>query len=347
MCRYILLSVCFLPCLVSSALADITVWEGGAVNCTISDLNHTIRINQPGTYGFRAERDSQLAEIQWIKVQSGVSGTVTVKIAYDGTGGDGATDVWEINLDNATTGILAELDIEGDLGEVAGVLVDSVSGDVLVGGDLHETFDGGTITGDIVIAGTLSGDIEGDSIASVDVNGAGPHTGNIDAASGDLGAVDITGEMAGDITCATLSGDIDITGKLSGNLVVDGDMSNAIDIGGDLEGNMELGEGSSGQLTGSVIIDGDVLDTGDNHVWIYQMDGGHFECGDMDLGQETNDPNEYEWLSLGGPLAALTLEQTGTLDIRDTLSGVLRLRTATADLAIVIGSDDAWRALLV
>ncbi|MBU0641599.1 MAG: hypothetical protein KKB50_22295 [Planctomycetes bacterium] len=70
------------------------------------------------------------------------------RLLVDETIGVGATDVWEINLSNATTGNIAELRIAGDLGESNNIVADNVTGTVTVGGDLLHDMN---ITGDITI----------------------------------------------------------------------------------------------------------------------------------------------------------------------------------------------------
>lgn len=100
MLRYTSIVLICLAGATNGALGDIYVWTENAEHCTIDDEDNTIEINEAGTYGFRAWNPSTqaLEEIQDLSVDSSVTGTVTVSIAYDAGGGDGATDIWELDL---------------------------------------------------------------------------------------------------------------------------------------------------------------------------------------------------------------------------------------------------------
>ncbi len=202
MLRCTLLSLFCVLGVTSGAFGEIYVWQGDAEDCTLDHEDNTIQINEAGTYGFRAwdPATEELEAIQWIRAQIGVSGTVTVKIAYDAGGGAGATDVWEIDLSNATTGTLAKLEITEDLGQTNGVTVDSVSGEVEMGGNLLNTFDGGDIGAPITIGGLLSGNISADSARDITVDGTGTHTGSMTVRGVYSDALALGGPMSGDIS---------------------------------------------------------------------------------------------------------------------------------------------------
>ena len=199
MLRRTLLTVC---CLMGAtcAFADIHVWEGSADDCTIYHDNNTITINEPGTYGFRAwDTVDTLEEIQSITVNSNVTGDVTVTIAWDEYGGDGATDLWEGNLTHGTYAVeLAGLEISGSLGTTAaGFTCEDVTGDIDIGGNV-------ATAGDVTF-GDVSGDIDfGGGVAS-----------------------------GGDVNFGDVSGYMDILDSLNGVLQVNGDLCE-IQIGGEV-----------------------------------------------------------------------------------------------------------------
>jgi|GEM_PF-3806683 len=94
MLRHTLLSVfCLLGA--TCAFADIHLWEGNAANCTISDVDNTIQINYPGTYGIRAWNPNTYAlqALGDITIGPSVLGNVTIRIAYSDAGGPGATNI--------------------------------------------------------------------------------------------------------------------------------------------------------------------------------------------------------------------------------------------------------------
>ena len=107
MLRITAIAVACVFCTVGAAFADIEIWDGDDIDPppTIDHDLNTIEIEAAGTYGFRAwDGDAALEEIRSITVDSGVTGAVTVTIAWDEYGGDGATDVWTGNLTHASRG---------------------------------------------------------------------------------------------------------------------------------------------------------------------------------------------------------------------------------------------------
>jgi len=99
----------------------------------------------------------------------------------------------------------------------------------------------------------------------------------VDGHEVDLDGLKISGSIAteGDFICDYITGDVIIGGN------VGGDDLHTFEAKGDLAATLEI----CGELpdTGSVKIDGDVLDVGSNHLYITHMTGGHFECHDMEL----------------------------------------------------------------
>ncbi|MBU0641456.1 MAG: hypothetical protein KKB50_21560 [Planctomycetes bacterium] len=225
MSRWTVLSIYCVLCATSGTLADIHVWEGDPSDCTISDTFNTIQIDAAGTYGFRAwDGIGTLEAIQWIRVQSGVTGTVTVKVAYSATGGNGATNVWEIDLSNAGIGNIAELRISGDLGDVDDIVADNITGTFNVTGDVLHMIDiGNDITGAITIGGDLEAaiDVEGDIEAALTITG--------------YLLADISADSASDITIngssGTHTGDITINGPYADTLLLNDSLSGQITIG--------------------------------------------------------------------------------------------------------------------
>ena len=215
MLRYTLLATFWLLS-ATCAFGDVLVWDGIAGNCTINDENNTITINEPGTYGFRAwDGSSALEEIQSITVNSTVTGDVTVTIAWDEYGGDGATDVWTGNLTHGTYAVyLAGLEISGSLGTTAaGFTCEDVTGDIDITGSVA--------TGGIVTFGDVTGDIT------------------------------VGGDMAtgGNVSCDSVTGDITIGGNTYNTLDLgDVDSSSTITITKDLEGTL------SANTLGNVLI---------------------------------------------------------------------------------------------
>jgi len=107
-------------CMTSSGIADIVFWEGDPNDCTYDNYYNTVTINVAGTYGIRAvdpndpNDPNDVLSIQNIDVDPNVAGTVTVTIAWDENGGNGAADLWTGNLAHASYDVyLAGLEISG------------------------------------------------------------------------------------------------------------------------------------------------------------------------------------------------------------------------------------------
>ena len=206
----------YILCITCGAHAEIVVWDGIG-GCNPNHIQNTVEITQAGSFGFRAERDGQLAEIQNIWINSNVTGDVKVTIAYDENGGAGATQIWEMDLKTGeSTGYLMRVNCEGAIGQENKIMADyfgdglSEPGIIYAGGVAeHDVeFDGGIgyiliqgdcvgnlslgefngcwekacqnpYHGDITINGHLLGDLTAGSPHNVTITGTGEHTGNI------------------------------------------------------------------------------------------------------------------------------------------------------------------------
>jgi hypothetical protein len=138
MLRYTILALICLAGPTNSALGDVYVWTENAEDCTIDHEDNTIQINEAGTYGFRAwDGSSELEEIRSITVDSGVTGDVTVTIAWDQYGGNGAADLWTGDLTHATYAVyLAGLEISGSIATTDDFICDNITGTVDIDGDV-------------------------------------------------------------------------------------------------------------------------------------------------------------------------------------------------------------------
>ena len=107
-CVLTALSYCWTVC------AAIEEWTG-ATGYDINQTNGTVLITAAGTYKFQSYDGATPADIEWIRVQSGVTGTVRVSVYQDPNDGSGvgAANVKEIDLSNATTSYLDRLYISG------------------------------------------------------------------------------------------------------------------------------------------------------------------------------------------------------------------------------------------
>jgi hypothetical protein len=189
MYRNLLLTASFLF-YATCAFADVYVWTNNAANCTINDQDNTIQINVAGTYGFRAWNgdagNPALENIQNITIASSVSGDVTVRIAYDSAGGNGAADVEKGNLTRAGRTIdLAALNIAGNLATTGNFVCNTVTGTVNVAGTLGDgpestvyTLQANSITGTLNV-GTLIGNISTGTLHDVNLTGTSYHLGSI------------------------------------------------------------------------------------------------------------------------------------------------------------------------
>ena len=149
----------------------------------------------------------------------------------------------------------------------------------------------------------------------------------------------IAGDVLGTIRVGSIEDSsgtgLNITGGVSGLVKTLGNVNGTVEILQDVEGSIEIG----GQLTGTLDIGGDACDTGDNHIQICHMVGGHFECENMELKD-----NRVGWMSLGEGLESQpnweSIEHTGTLDIHGTLSGLFHSRSRCG-LTMTIDTIDA------
>jgi hypothetical protein len=164
----------------------------------------------------------------------------------------------------------------------AGVVVDDISGDLSVGGDLLGSISADSGSGDITITGDATYGIAFSGSTSRDISIGGTHIGGIAA------------NTAGD---STISG----AGPHSGAITLRQSYSRCLTINGDMTGNIGVG----GALTGSIVIGGDVVDVGDNHIHIHQMDNGYFECHDVELIDGL-----WNWFVLGKNAAERTISTT-------------------------------------
>ncbi|MBK8914836.1 MAG: hypothetical protein IPM64_09610 [Phycisphaerales bacterium] len=200
----------------SVAMASATVSEWNGVNPAKWSYNpqtNTIEIlaADSATFSFEAYNSGTGAplDIDNIVVQSGVTGTVHVRIApQPGSGRTyGAANVKGINLSAATTGNLAGVVISGDLGALTGVTVSNITGAVAA--------DDGT---NISVAGNLGAALTLNSATALNVAGGGTHTGDITIAGAGphTGAISLTGDYSGDMT---------LTGDRSGQVKINGDLT--------------------------------------------------------------------------------------------------------------------------
>jgi len=144
MLRYTLLSLFCLLGMTSSAPGDILVWTLNGEDCTIDDEDNTIQINEPGTYGFRAWNGNPespvLEDIQNITIDSGVDDDVTVMIAYDDNGANGAVNLREGDLTvDGQDVYLAGVEISGSIATTGDFICDNITGTVDIDGDIGVT----------------------------------------------------------------------------------------------------------------------------------------------------------------------------------------------------------------
>ena len=179
----------------STAYATIEEWTSVSSGFTIYQYEKQILITAPGTYKFQSYDGDTPDDIRWIRVQSGVSGTVEVHVYQDPNDGDGvgAADLKECNLLNAGTGELAS---ESD------VICDNITGEIEIGGDLdgHNIVVSDAIDEDITIDGLLTGNITADSMENLTITGTNAQTGD------HTGSLTINGQYTEEITIGTDGG---------------------------------------------------------------------------------------------------------------------------------------------
>ncbi|MBU0639353.1 MAG: hypothetical protein KKB50_10855 [Planctomycetes bacterium] len=134
--------------------------------------------------------------------------------------------------------------------------------------------------------------------------------------------------------------ELDIYGHLNGWLDILNDigtssLNSKIRIRQDVTASGKIDVG--GILYGTIDIDGDVLNGTGNYIRMRQMDGGHFECNNLDLQVS----NGGDWLVIGhGDPFDPTLVHSGTIEVKGTLSGRIYSRGACA-LDITVDTIDA------
>jgi hypothetical protein len=179
-------------------------------------------------------------------VDPAVNGTVTVHVARDPQqgSGPGARDVTEVDLSGASNGVLAELLISADYGELGPMRVDSAGILTIAGSVVNDIIVEGAITGDITISGLLEADISCDAMGDLTVVSGtvnapgitirGPYADFIyignGSVPGTLGRLEVQGE---------LSGTVRILNNLGGG-EIGGDLTGAIHVGAHLTGNLDL-----------------------------------------------------------------------------------------------------------
>jgi hypothetical protein len=275
--------------------------------------------------------------INEISVEPG-AGTVLLAVIGDPAGERtlGASSLKKLDLSAASDSTLVQVKIDADLGEDAPTAAESLG----AAGGLTPLLDiGGNLLNNIELTEYADGDIY--------INGPGPHSGNI-TIGGWAQAIEINNDFAGDVSVGaelvrlSIEGgftgsidlgawvrfldigewlspspafirvagnavDISLQSSCGGDIVIGGDAS-ILAVYGDFSGSIEIhGEGS-------VFIQGDVIDSGDNYVRIREAPNGSFRCENMELTGAGPD----EWLTFGpGGLVG------ADISINGELSGVL------------------------
>jgi hypothetical protein len=324
MFRNTTLSALLALCAGNVAFAEIEEWGGAGSGYQISQVDGTILITAAGTYKFQSYDGETPDDIEWIRVQSGVTGTVRVHIYQDPNDGDGvgAANVKEIDLSNATTSYLDRLYISGNTATLGDVVCDYMTdGDIDIGGNLgkiglpYTKLSATTISGAITVGGTLvaSDTLEAGTLGNVTIYGSGvtPVQGDIHVINNYSGTLLIDHKFSGELDCdANVPGAITITGVTTGLVNVDGNISGTISIDANLND------------PGRIVIDGDVSQS-DPNVPAIQIHGKIGETAEVD----PNEPRIEVGGTLGGVIAvdgalensvATNVEiQVGSLDPND------------------------------
>lgn len=265
MLRWTPLSIFCLLCATNSTRADIEVWEGNPAHCTISDVNNTIQINEPGTYGFRAwngdDENPALEDIQDITIDSGVDDEVTVMIAYNEYGDNGAVNLRQGNLTvDGYEVYLAGLEISGNIATTGDFICDNISGTVDIDGDIGVTagtrkFFVQNAEAPIIVHGRLRAynTLEAETLGDVTIC-SHPTQGDIKIKNNYSGTLTISPIMYGDIrigerdpngivtTASDLTGTLSFGSQLLGDVDITDDLatyegvSGRIVVGSDLNG---------------------------------------------------------------------------------------------------------------
>ena len=137
MLRTVFMGMLCVSFVTSTARATIEEWTSASSGFTIDNQEGTILITAAGTYKFQSYDGETPDDIEWIRVDSGFSGAVTVHVYQDPNDGDGvgAANVMEIDLtETNVTGNLARLYISGDLAIDGDVECDNITGNIAVAG---------------------------------------------------------------------------------------------------------------------------------------------------------------------------------------------------------------------
>jgi hypothetical protein len=174
---------------------EITVWYATGSYSVDPDA-WTVQIQGPGTFKIEATGDNEgLGDIAAITVASYVTGKVDLYIVRDPNegGGDGAHDVYALDLSGSATTNIQELRISGNLGHDEQTHATAIAGPFAVQKEILSDVYVETLSAGADFApGALS--------ASLYVTGSGPHAGSITI--GELAAeytIDIQGTITGSI----------------------------------------------------------------------------------------------------------------------------------------------------
>ena len=270
MLRYTVLSLFSLLGLTSGALADIYVWtENDPEDYTVDHFNNTIEIEAAGTYGFRAwngdDQNPVLEDMQNITIDSGVDGQVTVMIAYDQYGDNGAVNLrqGDLNVDGYDV-YLAGLEISGSIATTGDFICDNITGTVDIDGDIGGTTPGKKFfvrnaTGAIIVHGKLRAytTLAAETLGDLDIY-SHPTQGDIAIKNDYAGTLTIHPSMYGDIRIGERDGGGNVTtaSNLIGTLNFDGSLLGDVDITDDLATE---GDDSGRILVGLQISGGHIL----------------------------------------------------------------------------------------
>jgi hypothetical protein len=236
----------------SGALGNIYVWTENAEGCTIDHVNNTIQINEPDTYGFRAwnPQTEALEDIQDITIDSGVDDEVTVMIAYDEYGDNGAVNLRQGNLTvDGYEVYLAGLEISGNVATTGDFICDNITGTVDIDGDIGVTagtrkFFVQNATAPIIVCGRLLAynTLEAETLGDLTVYGQPglPVQGDITITNTYAGTLFIDHRFDGDLTIGDpndpndpndayvvshVTGEVNIAGISMGKTLVTGDVA--------------------------------------------------------------------------------------------------------------------------
>jgi len=232
------------------ARATIEEWTSASTGFYIDDQAGTILITAAGTYKFQSYDGATPADIEWIRVQSGVTGTVRVSVYQDPNDGNGvgAANVKEIDLSNATTSYLDRLYISGNTATLGDVACDYMTdGDIDIGGDMGpfvgaRTFSVNNATAAIFVHGTLGNytTLDGGTLGDVTILGSSTSVqGNIKIRNTYSGTLLMDHRFDGDLTigdpndpnlASDLTGEVDITGAFLGAMLITGDVATGAQI---------------------------------------------------------------------------------------------------------------------